>query len=72
VIVVPSPARIKQGKKNSCSSQTAWKVKAAHFFEMSRTKHPMTQCDITGDLKPHTQNITGDLKPHTHKTSQET
>jgi hypothetical protein len=59
-IVVHSASRIKQGKKNSCSSQTAWllKVKAAHSFEMSRTKHPVTQCDITGDLKPHTHKIT--------------
>ena len=62
-IIVPSASRIKQGKKNSFSSQTAWplKVKVAHSFEMWRTKHPMTQCDITADLKPLTHSHT-----HTH------
>jgi hypothetical protein len=41
------------------------KVKAAHSFEMSRTKHPVTQCDITGDLKPHTHK-TSHTQHHIH------
>jgi hypothetical protein len=70
-IVVRSASEIKQTKKNSVSSQTAWplKVKAAQSFEMSRTQQNTTPNDTAWHhrrLKPHTHthNITLILALH--------
>jgi hypothetical protein len=58
---VSSASQIKHSKKNSYYSQTTWplKMKAAHSFEMSRTKHPMT-------LWHHIRPETSHTQQHTH------